>query len=342
MSYKASPKRYSNMKYRRCGKSGVDLPLISLGLWHNFGGKQLTSEAKKMLFYSFDSGITHFDLANNYGPPAGSAEANFGKILSKEFKRYRDELIISSKAGYDMWEGPYGEWGSKKYIIASCDQSLKRMGLDYVDIFYSHRFDPNTPLEETADALELIYRSGKALYIGISSYSSKKTIQMFNILKKRNIKIFIHQPSYSLINRWFEKDLDKNLIKLGIGTIAFSPLAQGMLSDKYLKGIPKTSRASDPKSALDKSFITKRNIKIISDLNQIARKRGQTLSQMALAWVLNNKAVTTALIGASSVKQIKENIESLNNLNFSKSELKEINKKAKDGNINKWARSSSY
>ncbi|WP_440633994.1 L-glyceraldehyde 3-phosphate reductase [Candidatus Pelagibacter sp. HIMB1485] len=342
MNYRASPKRYSNMKYRRCGKSGVDLPLISLGLWHNFGGKQLTSEAKKMLFYSFDSGITHFDLANNYGPPAGSAEANFGKILSKEFKRYRDELIISSKAGYDMWEGPYGEWGSKKYIIASCDQSLKRMGLDYVDIFYSHRFDPNTPLEETADALELIYRSGKALYIGISSYSSKKTIEMFNILKKRNIKIFIHQPSYSLINRWFEKDLDKNLIKLGIGTIAFSPLAQGMLSDKYLKGIPKASRASDPKSALDKNFINKRNIKIISDLNQIAKKRGQTLSQMALAWVLNNKAVTTALIGASSVKQIKENIESLNNLNFSKSELKEINKKAKDGNINKWARSSSY
>ena len=330
------------MKYRRCGKSGVDLPLISLGLWHNFGGNQLTSEAKKMLFYSFDSGITHFDLANNYGPPAGSAEANFGKILSKEFKRYRDELIISSKAGYDMWEGPYGEWGSKKYIIASCDQSLKRMGLDYVDIFYSHRFDPNTPLEETADALELIYRSGKALYIGISSYSSKKTIEMFNILKKRNIKIFIHQPSYSLINRWFEKDLDKNLIKLGIGTIAFSPLAQGMLSDKYLKGIPKASRASDPKSALDKNFINKKNLKIISDLNQIAKKRGQTLSQMALAWVLNNKAVTTALIGASSVKQIKENIESLNNLNFSKSELREINKKAKDGNINKWARSSSY
>ena len=330
------------MKYRRCGKSGVDLPLISLGLWHNFGGKQLTSEAKKMLFYSFDSGITHFDLANNYGPPAGSAEANFGKILSKEFKRYRDELIISSKAGYDMWEGPYGEWASKKYIIASCDQSLKRMGLDYVDIFYSHRFDPNTPLEETADALELIYRSGKALYIGISSYSSKKTIEMFNILKKRNIKIFIHQPSYSLINRWFEKDLDKDLIKLGIGTIAFSPLAQGMLSDKYLKGIPKASRASDPKSALDKNFINKKNLKIISDLNQIAKKRGQTLSQMALAWVLNNKAVTSALIGASSVKQIKENIESLNNLNFSKSELKEINKKAKDGDINKWARSSSY
>ena len=342
MNYEASPKRYSNMKYRRCGKSGVDLPLISLGLWHNFGGNQLTSEAKKMLFYSFDSGITHFDLANNYGPPAGSTEANFGKILSKEFKRYRDELIISSKAGYDMWEGPYGEWGSKKYIIASCDQSLKRMGLDYVDIFYSHRFDPNTPLEETADALELIYRSGKALYIGISSYSSKKTIEMFNILKKRNIKIFIHQPSYSLINRWFEKDLDKNLIKLGIGTIAFSPLAQGMLSDKYLKGIPKASRASDPKSALDKNFINKKNLKIISDLNQIAKKRGQTLSQMALAWVLNNKAITTALIGASSVKQIKENIESLNNLNFSKSELKEINKKAKDGDINKWARSSSY
>jgi L-glyceraldehyde 3-phosphate reductase len=343
MNYKASPKRYSSMKYRRCGKSGVDLPLISLGLWHNFGGKTTyILKQRKCYFILLIQEITHFDLANNYGPPAGSAEANFGKILSKEFKRYRDELIISSKAGYDMWEGPYGEWGSKKYIIASCDQSLKRMGLDYVDIFYSHRFDPNTPLEETADALELIYKSGKALYIGISSYSSKKTIEMFNILKKRNIKIFIHQPSYSLINRWFEKDLDKNLIKLGIGTIAFSPLAQGMLSDKYLKGIPKASRASDPKSALDKEFITKRNIKIISDLNQIAKKRGQTLSQMALAWVLNNKAVTTALIGASSVKQIKENIESLDNLNFSKSELQEIDKKAKEGNINKWARSSSY
>jgi L-glyceraldehyde 3-phosphate reductase len=302
----------------------------------------LILKQKKCYFILLTQELLIFDLANNYGPPAGSAEANFGKILSKDFKRYRDELIISSKAGYDMWEGPYGEWGSKKYIIASCDQSLKRMGLDYVDIFYSHRFDPNTPLEETADALELIYKSGKALYIGISSYSSKKTIEMFNILKKRNIKIFIHQPSYSLINRWFEKDLDKNLIKLGIGTIAFSPLAQGMLSDKYLKGIPKVSRASDPKSALDKGFITKRNIKIISDLNQIAKKRGQTLSQMALAWVLNNKAVTTALIGASSVRQIKENIESLDNLIFSKSELKEIDKKAKEGNINKWARSSSY
>src|SRR6056300_1960630 len=251
MSYVPNPNRYENMLYRKCGNSGLKLPAISLGLLHNFGEDFAHQNKREICQTAFDHGITHFDLANNYGPPAGSAETAFGEILKTDFPGLRDELSISSKAGYDMWPGPYGEWGSRKYLVASCDQSLKRMGLDYADIFYSHRFDPDTPLEETADALELIYKSGKALYIGISSYSSKKTIEMFNILKKRNIKIFIHQPSYSLINRWFEKDLDKNLIKLGIGTIAFSPLAQGMLSDKYLKGIPKASRASDPKSALD-------------------------------------------------------------------------------------------
>lgn len=240
MSYSAQKNRYQNMQYRNCGSSGLKLPLLSVGLWHNFGGSNgMASESKKILFASFDAGITHFDLANNYGPPYGSAEANFGKVMQSDFKKYRDEMIISSKAGYDMWDGPYGEWGSKKHVIASCDQSLKRMKVDYVDIFYSHRFDPNTPLEETADALESIYRSGKALYIGVSSYSAKKTKEMIKILKSRGIKLFIHQPSYSLINRWIEKDLTKTLIKNGVGCIAFSPLAQGFLSNKYLKGIPR-------------------------------------------------------------------------------------------------------
>ena len=406
MTYKANHKRYSEMQYRNCGSSGLKLPLISLGLWHNFGGKTINPESKKVLFKAFDLGITHFDLANNYGPPYGSAETNFGKVMKTDLKKYRDELIISSKAGYDMWDGPYGEWGSKKHIIASCDQSLKRMNLDYVDIFYSHRFDPNTPLEETADALESIYRSGKAQYIGVSSYSSKKTNQMFEILKSRNIKILIHQPSYSLINRWIEKDLTKTLLKKrigciafsplaqgmlsekylkgipkisranqkitsldkilihqpsyslinrwiekdltktllkkGIGCIAFSPLAQGMLSEKYLKGIPKISRANQKITSLDKSLITKKNIKMINELNSIAKKRGQSLSQMALAWTLNNKAVTSALIGVRNLKQLKENVASLNNLNFTKSELSLISKKARDGNVNLWLASSSH
>ena len=256
MTYKASSKRYQNMQYRNTGTSGLKLSLLSLGLWHNFGGNSMSAESKKILFKAFDLGITHFDLANNYGPPYGSAESNFGKVMQQDLMKYRDELIISSKAGYDMWEGPYGEWGSKKHIIASCDQSLKRMKLDYVDIFYSHRFDPNTPLEETADALESIYRSGKALYIGVSSYSAKKTNAMSSILKKRGIKILIHQPSYSLINRWIEKDLSSSLKKNEIGCIAFSPLAQGMLSEKYLKGIPKISRANQTITSLDKKLIT--------------------------------------------------------------------------------------
>lgn len=342
MTFKALDKRYSEMEYRKCGASGLKLPLISLGLWHNFGGKTINPESKKVLFKAFDLGITHFDLANNYGPPYGSAEANFGKIMKRDLKKYRDELIISSKAGYDMWDGPYGEWGSKKHVIASCNQSLKRMNLDYVDIFYSHRFDPNTPLEETADALESIYRSGKAQYIGISSYSAKQTKKMYEILNSRNIKILIHQPSYSLINRWIEKDLTKTLINKGIGCIAFSPLAQGMLSDKYLKGIPKVSRANQKITSLDKKLITSRNITMIKDLNVIAKKRGQSLSQMSIAWVLNNKAVTSALIGVRNLKQLKENVDTLKRLDFTNNELSLINKKAKDGNINLWLASSSH
>ena len=342
MTYKASSKRYQNMQYRNTGTSGLKLPLLSLGLWHNFGGNSMSAESKKILFKAFDLGITHFDLANNYGPPYGSAESNFGKVMQQDLMKYRDELIISSKAGYDMWEGPYGEWGSKKHIIASCDQSLKRMKLDYVDIFYSHRFDPNTPLEETADALESIYRSGKALYIGISSYSAKKTNAMSSILKKRGIKILIHQPSYSLINRWIEKDLSSSLKKNEIGCIAFSPLAQGMLSEKYLKGIPKISRANQTITSLDKKLITKKNIQIIQELNMIAKNRGQSLSQMAIAWVLNNKIITSALIGVRNTKQLLENVHALENLNFSKEELKLIDKKALDGGINIWAQSSSF
>ena len=342
MTYKASSKRYQNMQYRNTGTSGLKLSLLSLGLWHNFGGNSMSAESKKILFKAFDLGITHFDLANNYGPPYGSAESNFGKVMQQDLMKYRDELIISSKAGYDMWEGPYGEWGSKKHIIASCDQSLKRMNLDYVDIFYSHRFDPNTPLEETADALESIYRSGKALYIGVSSYSAKKTNAMSSILKKRGIKILIHQPSYSLINRWIEKDLSSSLKKNEIGCIAFSPLAQGMLSEKYLKGIPKISRANQTITSLDKKLITKRNIQIIQELNMIAKNRGQSLSQMAIAWVLNNKIITSALIGVRNTKQLLENVHALENLNFSKEELKLIDKKALDGGINIWAQSSSF
>ena len=330
------------MQYRNCGKSGLKLPLLSIGLWHNFGGASgMSSESKKILFASFDAGITHFDLANNYGPPYGSAEENFGKVMQSDFKKYRDEMVISSKAGYDMWEGPYGEWGSKKHVIASCDQSLQRMKIDYVDIFYSHRFDPNTPLEETADALESIYRSGKALYIGISSYSANKTKAMIKILKKRNIKLFIHQPSYSLINRWIEKDLTKTLIENGVGCIAFSPLAQGFLSNKYLQGIPKGTRVSE-NSSFSKDLINENNLKIINNLNLIAKKRGQSLSQLALAWVLNNKAVTSALIGVRSVAQLKDNLAALNNLKFTKDELKKIDKNAKEGNINLWAPSSSH
>jgi len=342
MTYNANTNRYLKLIYRRCGNSGLLLPSITLGLWHNFGGKKsMSNEAKKMLFRAFDRGVTHFDLANNYGPPYGSAEANFGRIMNSDLRKYRDELIISTKAGYDMWPGPYGEWGSKKYLTASLDQSLKRMKLEYVDIFYSHRFDPLTPLEETADALAKSITSGKALYVGISSYSSKQTIKMNKLLKDRGVSCLIHQPSYSMINRWVEKDLLSTLKKLGIGCIAFSPLAQGMLSEKYLNSIPKISRMSD-NSSLDQKMITKSYLYKVKELTKIAKKRNQTLSQMALAWVLRHNIMTSALIGARNVKQLDECLDSLNNLTFSNFELKEINKFAKEEKIDLWANSSKY
>ncbi|MDC0226600.1 L-glyceraldehyde 3-phosphate reductase [Alphaproteobacteria bacterium] len=339
MTYKASNKRYKYLNYRRCGQSGLQLPPITLGLWHNFGGKNMSKESKKMIFRAFDRGVTHFDLANNYGPPYGSAEFNFGSIMNSDLRSYRDELIISTKAGYDMWPGPYGEWGSKKYITASLDQSLERMQLDYVDIFYSHRFDPLTPLEETADALAQTVHHGKALYVGISSYSSKQTIKINKLLKDRGIKCLIHQPSYSMINRWIEKDLLTTLKKLGIGCIAFSPLAQGMLSEKYLIKIPKKSRAAE-NSSLDKKMITKSYMQKILNLSKIAKKRNQTISQMALSWVLRHSNMTSALIGSRTVKQLDECLDSLKNLNFTKKELKEIDIYAKEEDINLWKISS--
>jgi len=341
MSYTPNLKRYNQLNYRRCGHSGLQLPPITLGLWHNFGGKNMSSESKKMIFRAFDRGVTHFDLANNYGPPYGSAESNFGKLMNSDLRTFRDELIISTKAGYDMWPGPYGEWGSKKYLMASLDQSLERMQLEYVDIFYSHRFDPLTPLEETADALAQTIYQGKALYVGISSYSSKQTILMNKLLKERGIKCLIHQPSYSMINRWIEKDLLKTLKKLGIGCIAFSPLAQGMLSEKYLHSIPNNSRAAE-NSSLDKNKITKSYIKKIKDLSKIARNRGQTVSQLAIAWILRHKTMTSALIGSRTVKQLDECLDSLKNLKFTKSELKQIDKFAKEEKINLWEPSSRY
>ena len=339
MTYKAHIKRYEQLEYRRCGIGGLQLPLITLGLWHNFGGNSMPSESKKMIFRAFDRGVTHFDLANNYGPPYGSAESNFGTLINSNLKNYRDELIISTKAGYDMWPGPYGEWGSKKHITASLDQSLKRMQLEYVDIFYSHRFDPLTPLEETADALAQIINHGKALYVGVSSYSSKQTIKINNLLQERGVKCLIHQPSYSMINRWVERDLLKTLKILGMGCIAFSPLAQGMLSEKYLKNIPKNSRASE-NSSLDKKMITKSYLQKISNLSKIAKKRNQTVSQMALAWVLRHPTMSSALIGSRTVKQLDECLDSLKNLSFTKKELKEIDIYAKEEKINLWSSSS--
>ena len=341
MSYTPNLKRYNQLNYRRCGHSGLQLPPITLGLWHNFGSKNMSSESKKMIFRAFDRGVTHFDLANNYGPPYGSAESNFGKLMNSDLRPFRDELIISTKAGYDMWPGPYGEWGSKKYLMASLDQSLGRMQLEYVDIFYSHRFDPLTPLEETADALAQSIYQGKALYIGISSYSAKQTILMNKLLKERGIKCLIHQPSYSMINRWIEKNLLRTLKKLGIGCIAFSPLAQGMLSEKYLHSIPNNSRAAE-NSSLDKNNITKSYIKKINGLSKIARNRGQTVSQLAIAWILRHKTMTSALIGSRTVKQLNECLDSLNNLKFTKSELKQIDKFAKEEKINLWEPSSRY
>jgi L-glyceraldehyde 3-phosphate reductase len=338
--YHAAANRYDHMQYRRTGKSGLKLPAISLGLWHNFGNDTPHATKQAICRTAFDLGITHFDLANNYGPPAGTAEEAFGEILKTDFKPYRDEMIISSKAGYHMWNGPYGEWGSRKYMIASCDQSLKRMGLDYVDIFYSHRFDPETPLEETMMALDQIVRSGKALYGGISSYNSQRTREAAAILKSLGTPCLIHQPSYSLINRWVEEDgLLDTLDDLGIGSIVFSPLSQGMLTDKYLAGIPTGSRASQGKS-LDPNFLNKDNVAAIRALADIAAQRGQTLAQMAIAWVLRGGRVTSALIGASRPEQVIDCVCAIKRLDFSDAELAEIEVHAHDANINLWAASA--
>lgn len=324
MSYLPCNNRYSAMKYNRCGKSGLKLPAISLGLWHNFGGMTPFENGREMVHRAFDLGITHFDLANNYGPPPGSAEENFGRILKQDLWAYRDELIISTKAGYHMWPGPYGEWGSKKYIVSSLDQSLKRMGLDYVDIFYSHRPDPSTPMEETMGALDLIVRQGKALYVGISNYNAKQAQEAINILKRLGTPCLIHQPSYSMFNRWIEAGLQDVLEKEGVGSIAFSPLAKGLLSNRYLNGIPSDSRAASPSIFLKESDITEEVLNKLLKLNEIATKRGQSLAQMALAWVLRSERVTSALIGASKVSQIEENVAALNNLEFSEEELVQI------------------
>lgn len=340
MMWTASAARYDTMAYRRCGRSGLKLPAISLGLWHNFGDDTAHQTKQAIARQAFDLGITHFDLANNYGPIPGAAEAAFGRILAEDFKPYRDELIISSKAGYGMWPGPYGEWGSRKYLIASCDQSLKRLGLDYVDIFYSHRFDPDTPLEETMMALDQIVRSGRALYAGISSYNAQRTREAAAILKDLGTPCLIHQPSYSMINRWVEDDgLLDALDDLGIGSIAFTPLAQGMLTDKYLRGIPEGSRATQGKS-LPTGFLNADNIASIAALNDIAQARGQTLAQMALAWVLRGGRVTSALIGASRPEQVTDCVGALDNLAFTPDERAAIDRHARDADINLWAASS--
>jgi L-glyceraldehyde 3-phosphate reductase len=339
--YSAAPSRYESMPYRRCGLSGLKLPAISLGLWQNFGATDVFETGRSILQYAFDHGITHFDLANNYGPPYGSAEENFGRVMATDFKSHRDELIISTKAGWDMWPGPYGDvGGSRKYLIASCDQSLKRMGLEYVDIFYSHRVDAETPLEETMSALATLHRQGKALYVGISSYSADLTRQAAAILKSCRVPLLIHQPSYSLLNRWIEKDLLGTLGDLGVGCIAFSPLAQGMLSKKYLAGIPADARAAKAGS-LSPDLITKDNIHRIRELNVIAERRGQTLAQMAIAWVLRDPRVTSALVGARTPEQLADTLKSLKNLAFSVEELNEIDSHATDGGINIWNISSS-
>ena len=324
MAYQPSPERYKNMKYRRCGKSGVKLPAVSLGLWHNFGGVDVTENYRKILHLAFDSGITHFDLANNYGPPPGSAEENFGRILKEDFRGYRDEMIISSKAGYTMWDGPYGDWGSKKYLVASLDQSLKRMGLDYVDIFYHHRPDPETPLEETMCTLHLMVQQGKALYAGISNYPAEEAAKAISILKRLGTPCLIHQPKYSLFERSPEAELLPVLQKEGVGCIPFSPLAQGLLTDKYLHGIPDDSRAAKSTGFLQKSQVTPERISQIKRLNEVALKRGQTLAQMSLAWLLKDNRVTSVLIGASRPEQLADSLKCLDNIVFSTDEMIKI------------------
>ena len=339
MTYVAAESRYERMDYRRSGRSGLKLPGVSLGLWQNFGHDRALDTSRAIVRRAFDLGITHFDLANNYGPPYGSAEENFGRLLQQDLGPYRDELIISSKAGYDMWPGPYGEWGSRKYLLASLDQSLQRMGLDYVDIFYSHRFDPETPLEETMGALDTAVRQGKALYVGISSYSAAKTREAQAILRELGTPLVIHQPSYSMLNRWIEPELLDVLGELGVGCIVFSPLAQGMLTDKYLDGIPEGSRASRDGS-LSPSLIDDQSLAKIRALNEIAARRGQTLAQLALAWTLRDPRVTSTLVGASSVEQLEANVATLEKLDLTEDELAEIDHYATEADINLWAASS--
>ena len=338
MTYVAAEDRYEQMPYRRTGRSGLQLPAISLGLWHNFGDTQPLLTQRAVLRRAFDLGVTHFDLANNYGPPFGSAETNFGRHMREDFRPYRDELIISTKAGYDMWPGPYGEWGSRKYLLASLDQSLTRMGLDYVDIFYSHRFDPETPLEETMGALDSAVRSGKALYVGISSYGGDRTREAAEILRSLGTPLLIHQPSYSLLNRWIEEDLLDVLGETGVGSIVFSPLAQGMLTDKYLEGIPEGTRATDT-DFLSQDMI-EGAMQHVRALHEMAQRRGQSLAQMAIAWTLRDPRVTSSLIGARNVDQLEDSLGALRNLDFSDDELAEIDRHAVEAGINLWKASS--
>jgi L-glyceraldehyde 3-phosphate reductase len=340
MDYQAAPDRYQSMTYRRSGRSGLRLPPISLGLWHNFGHDRPWQRQRAICRRAFDLGVTHFDLANNYGPPYGSAEENFGRILATDFRPYRDELIVSTKAGYDMWPGPYGEWGSRKYLLASLDRSLRRMGMDYVDIFYSHRPDPDTPLEETMGALAQAVHSGKALYAGISSYPSAKTVEAAGILRQLGVPLLIHQPSYSMINRWIERDhLLDTLEQVGAGCIAFSPLAQGLLTDRYLNGIPSDSRVATG-GAMSADMLTDSNLAKVHGLSEIAGRRGQSLAQLALAWALRDPRMTSLVIGASSVEQVDANIAALDNLTLSPEELTEIDQYATEGHINLWSRAT--
>jgi L-glyceraldehyde 3-phosphate reductase len=336
VTYVAASGRYDRMQYRRCGRSGLRLPAISLGLWQNFGGERPLENSRAIIRRAFDLGITHIDLANNYGPPYGSAEETFGRIMRDDLRPYRDELVVSTKAGYDMWPGPYGEWGSRKYLLASLDQSLHRMGLEYVDIFYSHRFDPDTPLEETMGALDTAVRHGKALYAGISSYDAGQTAEAARILRDLGTPLLIHQPSYSMLNRWIEPELLDTLEDEGVGCIVFSPLAQGMLSDKYLNGIPEGSRASRHGS-LSPRLISEEALQKIRGLNEIAQRRGQSLAQMALAWTLRDPRVTSTLVGVSSVEQLEANVAALDNLDLSDDELAETDRYASDAGINLWA-----
>jgi len=341
VTYVAAANRYSSMRYRRSGRSGVLLPELSLGLWQNFGDNRPMDTQRAIVRYAFDHGVTHFDLANNYGPPYGSAETNFGRILRQDLAPYRDELFISTKAGWDMWPGPYGDHGSRKYLLTSLDQSLRRMGLDYVDVFYSHRADPDTPLEETMGALDSAVRQGKALYVGVSSYSARRTAEAVRILRELGTPLLIHQPSYSLLNRWIEESLLDTLEREGVGCIAFTALAQGLLTDKYLQGVPADSRMAGPDATLSRDLLTEQNLKHIRALNVIAQRRGQSLAQMALAWCLRDERITSVVVGASSVQQLQNSLGALDRADFTVDELAEIDGHAVEGGVDLWRSSSS-